>query len=189
MIPSMQRHFRRGMMSWKQWAGSLVAIVFVGAIVFVVVSKQPPPPHFDELRIDPHPERADARSGPRLVVVSGLTRKVRPLKSGRIEFAEIEEMFGEDGYTVTATVPIELDEPIEAVIEIVFAGCTVTLKVADTNLVSGEESPLVTERLSFQPGVTDLVFEIQPTAKGAFCSLGWVTSETRGPEPLPPFAK
>jgi len=37
--------------------------------------------------------------------------------------------------------------------------------------------------------VTDLVFEIQPTAKGAFCSLGWVTSETRGPEPLPPFAK
>ena len=189
MIPSMQRHFRRGMVSWKQWVGSLGAIVLVGGIVFFVVSQQPPPPHFDELRIDPHPVRADTRSGPRLVVVAGLTRKVRPLKSGRIEFAEVEEMFGEGGYTATAIVPIELDEPIEAAIEITFAGCTVVVKVAGTDLVLGDDSPLVTERLSFQPGVTDLVFEIQPTAKGAFCSLGWLTSEIRGPEPLPPFAK
>ena len=186
----------RGMVSWQQWVGSLVAIVGVGLIVVMIVSNQPPPPHFDDLRIDPNPEQADARSGPRLVVVSGDTRQVRAIASGRIEFDEVDERFGQGAYTAKVIVPIELSEPTEAVIEVVFQGCAVKIRVGETVLGSGGSSPLTTERLSFERGVTDVVFEIERTAlsaggpeSGAFCSLAWVQSEARGPEPLPPFGK
>jgi hypothetical protein len=177
------------MVSWKQWVGSLVAIAIVGVIGFMIVSNQPPPPHFDDLRIDPNPEQANARSGPRLVVVSGETRQVRAIEHGRVEFDEVDERFGRGAYTATLIVPIELSEPTEAMIEVVFQGCTVVIRVGETVLGSGGVSPLTTERLSFERGVTDVVFEVTrtETAAGAFCSLAWVKSEARGPEPLPPF--
>lgn len=184
------RNQRRG--SAGQWTLASIAILATAALVVWIIANRPPPPHFDELRIEASPERQAVRSGPRLQIDAQGAKRVRRLESGVVEFREADEQFGRGEYTASIFLPVELDQPLEASIVVGFIGCDITVRVGETVLAEAtqsDQSPLTTERLAFLPGVTDLRIDIVPQTEDAQCTVAWIKDNARGPEPLPAFVK